>query len=76
MLPRFILSHNEEFFNILFNLQDLNDNIAIEAFEFVSLIATNPHIYKQILFAASTNEETKDNQFDWKLVLDDTNIYK
>ena len=49
--------------------------IAIEAFEFVSLIATNPHIYKQILFAGSSSDLKKE-QINWGSILDDKNIYK
>jgi len=49
ILPRYQLSHNETFFNILFYLQDLHESIANEAFDFLCTITTNPVIYKQIL---------------------------
>jgi ubiquitin carboxyl-terminal hydrolase 34 len=64
-LPRFKLAYNEDFFNTIFNLQDLDDNIAKEAFEFLNIITTNPNIYKQILSTES---------FDSLLNAD--NIYK
>lgn len=67
-LPRYQLAHNEELFNTIFYLQDLNEIIAKEAFNFLCLISTNPSIYKQILFA--------DDKTDWDSLLSETNIYK
>ena len=43
----------------MFYLQDLNQDIAKEAFEFLNLITTNPNIYKSILFSGK-KESTKD----------------
>ena len=71
-LPRYALAHNEEFFNILFKLQDFNnninninnnnnsitsktDNIAKKAFNFISLICTNPVIYNKLKNNANLN---------------------
>jgi len=68
-LPRYKLSHYEEFFNTIFSLQDSScSNIAKEAFEFLNVISTNPKIYKNIL-------EANDSK-DWKKLMDITNIYK
>ena len=66
ILPRFKLSHNENFFNTIFYLQDLNETIAKEAFSFLCKITTNPTIYKNIL----------DGTDNWKSLLDAKNIYK
>lgn len=66
LLPRYNLSHNESFFNTIFYLQDLNENIAKEAFNFLCKITTNPIIYKNIL----------DGSDNWKTLLDSKNIYK
>ena len=67
-LPRYQLAHNEEFFNTIFYLQDLNDEIAKEAFNFLCLICTNPSIYEQNL---NLNENS-----NWNVLLDESNIYK
>lgn len=64
ILPRYQLSYNEELFNTIFYLQDLNEDIAQEAFGFLSTITTNPNIYKQLLEGS-----------DWKILFD-SNIYK
>jgi len=66
VLPRYKLSHNESFFNTIFYLQDLNENIAKEAFGFLCKITTNPTIYKNIL----------DGSNNWEALLDAKNIYK
>jgi ubiquitin carboxyl-terminal hydrolase 34 len=66
VLPRYNLSHNENFFNAIFKLQDSDENIAKEAFSFLCKITTNPIIYKNIL-------NGKEN---WKNLLDAKNIYK
>lgn len=68
ILPRYQLAHNEELFNTIFYLQDLDEAIAKEAFNFLCLISTNPTIYKQVLFA--------DEKTDWNSLLNETNIYK
>lgn len=66
VLPRYKLAHNESFFNTIFYLQDLNENIAKEAFNFLCKITTNPTIYRNIL----------DGRDNWKALLDANNIYK
>lgn len=71
ILPRYTLSHNEEFFNALFALQDQDESIAKEAFRFLCLITTNPQIYKDILFLSESNEK-----INWNKILDSSNIYK
>jgi ubiquitin C-terminal hydrolase len=68
LLPRYQLSHNEEFFNTIFYLQDLNEEIAREAFNFLCIISTNPKIYEQIL--------QSDDKTDWNVLLNESNIYK
>jgi hypothetical protein len=65
ILPRYELAYNEDFFNTIFYLQDLSEDIAIEAFNFLEIISTNPNIYKQLL-----------EDSEWKLLLDERNIYK
>ena len=70
-LPRYILAHDENLFNTIFYLQDLSDEIAKEAFDFLNVITTNPIIYKQIMFSGKDNKEIK-----WDSQLDDKNIYK
>jgi len=66
VLPRYKLSHNENFFNTIFYLQDLNESIAKEAFGFLCKITTNPTIYRNIL----------DGRDNWEMLLDAKNIYK
>jgi len=66
-----MLANDENFFNIIFYLQDLNKEIAKEAFEFLNVIATNPKIYKQLLFIGKSQEDIK-----WESQLDEKNIYK
>ncbi len=70
-LPRYILAHDESLFNIIFYLQDLSDEIAKEAFNFLNIITTNPLIYKQIMFSGKDNKE-----INWESQLDEKNIYK
>lgn len=67
-LPRYKLAHNEEFFETIFALQDSNDKIAKEAFEFLCTISTNPKIYK-IILNANTNA-------DWNKHINSSNVYK
>ena len=71
MLPRYLLAHDQVFFNTIFNLQELNKEIARDAYDFLNIITTNPVIYKQILFSGKSNEEIK-----WESQLDEKNIYK
>jgi ubiquitin carboxyl-terminal hydrolase 34 len=68
VLPRYQLAHNEDFFNTIFYLQDLSEDIAKEAFNFLHIISTNPKIYKTLLY----NED----QSDWSVLLNEGNIYK
>jgi hypothetical protein len=68
VLPRYQLAHNEDFFNTISYLQDLSENIAKEAFDFLNIISTNPTIYKTLLY----NYE----QSDWNILLNEGNIYK
>jgi len=71
LLPRYNLAHNEELFQTIFSLQDLDENIAKEASNFLYLITTNPNIYRQILFGIVETETV-----EWENQLDSKNIYK
>jgi CRISPR/Cas system-associated protein Csx1 len=68
VLPRYQLAHNEDFFNTLFYLQDLSEDIAKEAFSFLHIISTNPTIFKTLLY---NYEES-----NWNILLNESNIYK
>ncbi len=72
ILPRYTLAHNKEYFKILFDLQDLSDELAILAFDFLGTIATNPEMYRQMLYAASEDKK----EYNWHLLFDENNIYK
>lgn len=67
ILPRYNLSYNQEFFDTIFKLQDLGDNIASEAFKFLCLISTNPVIFNNILLFEGN---------EWEEKIDSKNMYK
>lgn len=79
-LPRYCLSHNDEFFNTLFYLQDFQNSdkmITKEAFEFLSIITTNPKIYKELLFIFNqSNNNDKQGIINWGKALNSDNIFK
>lgn len=71
ILPRYRLSHNEKFFNTIFNLQDLDNSIAREAFHFIHLITTNPVVYHDLLSSIIGSDT-----INWNTKLDNKNVYR
>jgi len=55
LMPRFLISKNQEYFNTIFSLQDEQEAIAKEASKFLSIICTNPIIYRDILMLREFN---------------------
>ena len=68
-MPRYFLSKNNEYFNTIFELQDEDEAIATEASKLLSIISTNPTIFKEILFIS---RETS----NWETLIDAGNSYK
>lgn len=48
-LPRFILTHNEKFFELLMSLLDLKGKIAGEAWKLLSRLPVSPKLYEKIV---------------------------
>lgn len=69
-LPRYSLSQNEEFFSILFQLQNMDEDVSKEAFNLICTVTTNPKIYKEVLLSGET-EGT-----DWSTILNSNNIFE
>jgi ubiquitin carboxyl-terminal hydrolase 34 len=65
IMPRFILSKNQDHFETIFGLQDQGEAVAKEASKLLSVICTNPTIYREILLSNK-----------WENYLDVTNMYK
>ncbi len=74
-MPRYIIAKNQEFFQAVFQLQDEEDLIAKEASKFLSIIATNPIIFKNLILLDGIKEST-DNMDVWNEYLDKNNFYK
>jgi hypothetical protein len=75
LMPRYIIAKNQEFFQAVFQLQDEEDLIAKEASKFLSIIATNPIIFKNLILLDGIKEST-DNMDVWNEYLDKNNFYK
>jgi ubiquitin C-terminal hydrolase len=72
LMPRFILSKNQEYFETIFKLQDDEDQIGVarETSKFLSMICTNPIIFKEIILL------NKNKIIDWTEYLESSNPYK
>jgi hypothetical protein len=63
VMPRFVISKNQEYFEEIFALQDEDEKIAKEASKFLSIICTNPVIYRDILLLKELEKsETEENK--------------
>ncbi len=85
IMPRYSISKNQEYFNTIFKLQDEDEKIAKEASKFLSIISTNPIIYRDILLLKelkddenNNNKNNEDDHFStiWLKYIDVNNRYK
>jgi len=90
IMPRYVLSKNQDYFNVISSLQDDEDSIAKEASQLLLIISTNPLIFKHILLLEKLNSCDKDYNFMdlegnkveqkydevWAEYLDKNNFYK
>ena len=75
LMPRYLIAKNQEFFKVIFQLQDEEDLIAKEASKFLSIITTNPVIFKNLILLEKILESSK-NEGVWNEYLDKDNFYK
>lgn len=74
VLPRYILSNEQKYFDTLFSLLDRTDGSSQEAWNLIQKLVTNPTIYSKIL---NLNVEKKENgEFDWDTLFDTKSIFK
>jgi hypothetical protein len=74
VLPRYILSHEQKYFETLFGLLDRPDESSKEAWNLIQKLITNPTIQNKIL---SLNVAKKDNgEYDWDTLIDTHSIFK
>ena len=74
LLPRYILSNEQKYFETLFGLLDRTDESSQEAWNLIQKLITNPTIYNKIL---NLKVEKKENgEFDWDTLFDTKSIFK
>ena len=68
VMPRYTLGHNDEYFNVLFDMisKENDDTVNKEIFDFVSMLSTNENVVKR-----GDVSEGK-----WKEVFHEENVYK
>lgn len=73
-LPRYQLSHNNDYFNLLFTLLDRPDESSQTAWNLIQQLSTNPQTYKRILDLQLTKDGS--NNVEWDKFIDSSSIYK
>ena len=76
IMPRFVISKNQDYFNVIFGLQDEDEKIAREASKFLSIICTNPNIYRDILLLKDLDLLKENDMDSWTKFIDVTNKFK
>ncbi len=71
-MPRFTISRNQEYFDLLIKLLERNDDSSIETWTFIQMLVTNPKIYRNVL---ELNHE-KDKKIDWNHFFDSNSVNK
>jgi len=74
ILPRYILSHEQKYFDTLFELLDRTDDSSKEAWNLIQKLVTNPRIQNKIM---TLNVEKKaDGEYNWDSLIDTKSIFK
>jgi len=74
VLPRYILSHEQDYFDALFGLLDGPDELANEAWELIQKLATNPAMQSSIL---NLNiQKGEDGKYNWDSLVDTKSTFK
>ena len=74
VLPRYILSHEQEYFDTLFSLLDRPDDSSKEAWNLIQKLVTNPTIQSKILNLKV--EKNASGDYDWDSLIDTKSIFK
>jgi hypothetical protein len=74
LLPRYMLSHEQKYFDALFGLLDRPDESSQQAWNLIQKLVTNPTIHYKIL---NLNVEKKENgEYNWDSLIDTNSIFK
>lgn len=74
VLPRYILSHKQEYFDTLFSLLDRPDSSSQEAWNLIQKLVTNPTIQQKIL--SLKVEKGENGEYNWDSLIDTKSIFK
>ena len=74
VLPRFILSHEQKYFDALFSLLDRPDESSMEAWNLIQKLVTNPRLQNKIL--TLNVEKNQAGEYDWDTLIDTKSIFK
>ena len=73
ILARYLISRQEEFFNLMLSLLDYGGKIAIESWKLLNRLPTSPGIYYDIVTLKGVRGNEKP---DWEHILDFESTYK
>jgi len=71
-MPRYVLSHNQTYFDTLFSLLDRNDESSADVWDLVRMLNTNKQTFMQVLSLKSDAT----NEINWSKVFEDSSLYK
>jgi len=69
-MPRYLIAHDPFFFESIFALLDLDNEISTQAWNLIKTVTTNPSLYDRIV------KLDKDEDFSWAKLFDSSSIYK
>ena len=75
-LPRYLISANDEYFELIFSLLDFGGKIAIETWKLLNRLPTSPHMFAEIVLLKGVREATDPAKRDWNHILDLESKYK
>lgn len=74
-MPRYKISKNQKYFNILIGLLDRHDSASEASWDLIQMLATNQVLYTRVL-ELSTALDPDTQTIDWNKFFDSQSVYK
>ena len=74
-MPRYKISKNEEFFELLMSKLDRQDSVSEEAWKLIQMLATSEKVFKRVLMLEEATEPDS-QKINWDKFFDSGSVYK
>ena len=74
-MPRYKISKNDEFFELLMSKLDRQDSVSEEAWKLIQMLATSEKVFKRVLMLEEATDPDS-QKINWDKFFDSGSVYK